>query len=157
MPPIPELPAGGLYVLLIRLTAVTSLRIGALGFFDLSPGWYLYTGSARRNLPQRLARHFAPDKPPRWHIDTLTATPNAHTQGAIVHPGGGLSECELNRAVGKLAGERWPVPRFGAGDCRRCCPAHLAYSPRRITLHRLAELAPQSIVVEASGFACPAS
>ncbi len=132
---------------------MTSLRVGALGVFELAPGGYLYTGSARRHFPQRLARHFAPDKPRRWHIDYLTAAPNSQTRGAIVHPGGGLSECELNQAVGKLAGKRWPVPRFGAGDCRRGCPAHLAYSPRRITLLPLAELAPQSIIVEAAEFA----
>ncbi|WP_462322980.1 DUF123 domain-containing protein, partial [Halochromatium sp.] len=31
------------------------------------------------------------------------------------------------QALGALPGARWPLPRFGASDCR--CPAHLVALP----------------------------
>lgn len=149
-------PDSGLYILLLELEVSTALRIGALGTFTLPAGRYLYTGSARRGLKARVARHLSPEKTPRWHIDYLTTAPRTSPIGAVAFPvtltvtlsvalsggdgKGTLSECELNRRAGVLAGGMAPVPGFGASDCRAGCAAHLWYTGRRLSLHHLAGL-----------------
>ena len=134
-------PEAGLYVLLVRLGRPVRRRVGALGPVALPAGWVLYTGSARRHLRHRLARHLAPEKTLRWHIDYLTTAPGASPLGGVVFSGGGWSECSLNRRMGELSGMAVPVPGFGAGDCRAGCPAHLWHSLEALTPHRLARLA----------------
>ena len=141
-------PDSGLYILLLALDAPAALRIGALGTFTLPSGTYLYTGSARRGLRARVARHLAPDKALRWHIDYLTTAPGTRRIGAVGFPAQfpgrageqTLSECELNRRAGALAGWTAPVPGFGAGDCRAGCPAHLWYTGRHLSLDHLVGL-----------------
>ncbi len=123
-------------MLLLTLPAATPLRVGALGEYLCAPGVYLYTGSAKKNLPLRVARHLAGPGKLRWHIDPLT-TPRP--LGAVLLPAAaGLTECGLNRAVGELLGNLAPMPRFAAGDCTARCPAHLWQSRRRISPATLA-------------------
>ena len=70
--PIADLPENrGLYLFLVRLHETARVKIGALGQHRLDAGWYVYTGHARRNLVQRVQRHFKPRKRVRWHIDRL--------------------------------------------------------------------------------------
>jgi Uri superfamily endonuclease len=117
-----SLPEGGLYQLLIRLDAPTRLRIGALGEWELAAGWYVYTGSAKRCLPHRVARHRAAHKPLRWHIDYLTSV--ASVVDVHVWPLGKWDECGLHRALLARPGVSEPVRGFGSSDCR--CRSHLA-------------------------------
>lgn len=118
-----EIPKVGAYIsyqLVLRLKRSARLRIGCLGVFDFPAGRYVYTGSARRNLEARIARHLRPAKRLHWHIDYLLCCAgvevlrvrrfrraecavNSHTRGAIL------------------------VPGFGASDCRAGCGAHLKY------------------------------
>ena len=70
-------PNSGLYVLVIELVEHARIRVGALADLDLEPGWYVYTGSARRNLRQRVERHRRPKNRIRWHIDYQTSHPVA--------------------------------------------------------------------------------
>ncbi len=135
---VPPPGNSGLYVLLIFLEADCTLAVGALGEFRLPGGQYLYCGSARSNLRQRVARHLSSRKAIRWHIDHLTSAAPAVLQGALFLDARGLSECALNRAVGALAGAHAPVPRFGASDCRSGCAAHLWRTSHRLTLENLA-------------------
>jgi Uri superfamily endonuclease len=96
------------------------VQIGRLGEFCFAAGCYVYTGSARRNLEQRIARHLRCEKRLRWHIDYLLAAPGVRITGVERSPDG---ECELNR---RSAGTM-PVPGFGASDCRQGCGSHLKY------------------------------
>ncbi len=108
------------YQLLIHLKAPIRLDIGALGRHHLPAGFYLYTGSARRNIEARVARHRRKRKPRRWHIDYLTCHRNARVVETWLSD---RPECQLNQSV---AGEV-VVARFGASDCRSGCGAHLKY------------------------------
>jgi Uri superfamily endonuclease len=143
----------GLYLLLVRLKAPTRLRIGALGRRLLPAGWYVYTGSARRGLRQRLERHFARHKRRRWHVDWLTSAPQAEVVGAVLIPlpphsvRGDGCECVLNRRTGALRQLDAVIPRFGASDCRRGCPAHLWFSFRPLSLLELTGIAPGAAVL----------
>ncbi|GAB4248561.1 MAG: hypothetical protein Kow00129_09290 [Thermoleophilia bacterium] len=100
------------------------LKVGALGMVRLLPGRYVYVGSARRNLRARARRHLAREKRIRWHIDYLTASDAVRAVG-VVTAAGPADECRLSRALAELPGTYAPIPRFGAGDCREGCPAHL--------------------------------
>ncbi len=108
------------YQLVLEIQKPIRVQVGALGIFDFPAGLYVYTGSARKNLAQRIARHFKKEKPLRWHIDYLTTHPAVRileVKKFTTH------ECNVNRKTkGSIV-----VPGFGASDCRKKCGAHLKY------------------------------
>jgi Uri superfamily endonuclease len=108
------------YQLLIELAHTASITVGRLGRFEFPAGRYVYTGSARRNLEARIARHLRAEKTLRWHIDYLLAAPGAHV---VEVRRSRREECALNRTTPGSA----PVPGFGASDCRLACGSHLKY------------------------------
>lgn len=111
------------YQLLIEIARPLRVRIGALGPVSFAPGQYVYTGSARRNLEARIARHLGAQRRLHWHIDYLLVTQGVRVLGVrrLADP-----ECEVNAATcGSM-----PVARFGASDCRARCGAHLKRLPR---------------------------
>jgi sugar fermentation stimulation protein A len=112
----------GCYIVVFRLDRPRRIRVGRLGMFEFAAGYYLYVGSAQRNLAARLERHARKRKPMRWHIDYLSS--KATMIGALLCPGSKERECELAAELGGMLDA--PVPRFGASDCR--CPAHLFYT-----------------------------
>jgi len=108
------------YQLVIHLPRPCRIAPGRLGEFALAPGWYLYTGSARRNMVARVRRHLRRDKPLRWHIDWLLERTPAEV-AAVRYSAD--TECAVNARGGGTI----PVPGFGASDCRAACGSHLRY------------------------------
>lgn len=108
------------YQLDIELSQPLRLRIGALGRFDFPAGRYRYTGSALRALDARIARHLAPHKTLRWHIDHLLAGPGVRVTRVRRSS---RAECPLNQAAKGVV----LVPGFGSSDCRAGCGAHLKF------------------------------
>ncbi|WP_419907759.1 GIY-YIG nuclease family protein [Hoeflea sp.] len=88
----------------------------------LSPGWYLYAGSARGGggIAARVKRHMRSDKPIHWHIDRLTT--RFPVVAAFAVPRG--SECDLVGGLLETGRYQIAVKGFGSSDCRRC-EAHL--------------------------------
>jgi Uri superfamily endonuclease len=121
----------GAYCLLIRLGQASAATIGRLGRFRFPAGYYVYTGSALRNLAARVARHQRQAKRLRWHIDYLLALPAARILGCFPYVAESRQECEINQAVQRMRGAQVPAPGFGSSDCRSGCPAHLTYFRRR--------------------------
>ena len=112
----------GLYIAIFELSDARMIRIGKLGLFEFKPGYYLYVGSAQKNLTARIERHARHDKPLRWHLDYLST--QATMLGAILIPEDKDHECVIARELSDqydLA-----IPRFGASDCR--CPGHLFFT-----------------------------
>ena len=108
------------YQLLIEVSQPLRCTIGRLGEFDFPAGRYVYTGSARRGLEARIARHTRQKKALRWHIDYLLNAPGV---GVIEVIRSRRSECALNRGVaGGIV-----AFGFGASDCRAGCGAHLKH------------------------------
>ncbi len=108
------------YQLAIDVKRPVRIRIGRLGHFLFPAGRYVYTGSAKRNLEARIARHLRKEKALRWHIDWLLAVPGVKV--AAVKRSCEV-ECVLNqRVVGTVV-----VPGFGASDCRNGCGSHLRF------------------------------
>lgn len=111
------------YQLTIEVARPLRCAIGRLGEFDFPAGRWLYTGSARRALDARIARHLRAEKTLRWHIDYLLAQPGV-TISRVVRSA--VDECRLNQAAAGVV----VVPGFGASDCCAGCGAHLRYLGR---------------------------
>ncbi|WP_456372987.1 GIY-YIG nuclease family protein [Thiolapillus sp.] len=106
------------YRLYIRVHQPVRIVAGALGSCNFPPGEYAYTGSARRNLQARIARHLSRKKKLHWHIDYLLIHPDVEVIGVDTSS---IPECQWNQ---QLQGEI-PIPGFGASDCQHHCGAHL--------------------------------
>jgi sugar fermentation stimulation protein A len=115
-----------LYQLVIRLRRKRFIEVGRLGRFAFPSGYYIYTGSARRGLESRTARHLRKEKRLRWHVDYLLVL--ARVVGVARYREGPLSECELSRKVEGLPGSGIVAPGFGSSDCK--CSTHLFHFRR---------------------------
>ncbi len=108
------------YQLDIVLAEPARLSIGQLGVFDFPAGSYVYTGSARRNIEARIARHLRNEKKLKWHIDYLLASPQASISKVTQYA---LPECGINQQTTGII----LIACFGASDCRAGCGSHLKY------------------------------
>lgn len=117
------LPSGGTYTVLLWLPVTHQLTIGRLGSFAFPPGYYTYTGSAKRGLAARLHRHLHGAATRHWHVDYFR--PYARVLAWQVYAWGSQPECQLNQ---QLAGHgQSVVPKFGSSDC--ACVSHLLHYP----------------------------
>ncbi|MDR1587373.1 MAG: DNA/RNA nuclease SfsA [Treponema sp.] len=112
----------GNYLAALEIPKEAHIKTGGLGELSFAPGWYVYAGSAQKNLSQRMARHLRKTrKAKHWHIDYLT--PAAKTIKALPILSYRNLECDLARSLGALGGKA--IPGFGSSDCR--CASHLYY------------------------------
>lgn len=130
-----ECQDGGSYLMLLHLPETKTIEVGSLGIREFPAGYYLYVGTAKRNLTKRLERHCRRRKRKFWHIDYLREAADQclalpiRTTERIEH--------ELAKAVSKLAD--WQIDGFGASDCQ--CPTHLfAMSRQPLQERRFIEL-----------------
>lgn len=112
---------GGIYLLLIYLENAQDIAIGSTLNTHFERGYYIYVGSAKNNLIQRIRRHRHKRKTKHWHIDYFLERAKLLTTIPIVSRES--LECSFANALGKIA-ER-SVKGFGASDC--LCPSHLFY------------------------------
>lgn len=118
--------APGTYVLVLEAEHPTTITVGRLGTMLVTPGWYLYTGSALGGggLAGRLRHHLRPVARPHWHIDYLRLT-------AIVRAVWYVADATrwehhwaelLSRMAAPVA-----LTGFGASDCS--CTTHAFRRP----------------------------
>jgi sugar fermentation stimulation protein A len=119
----------GSYLIVLELAKKIRTEIGALGNITFEKGWYVYSGSALKNLSSRISRHLRKThKKKHWHIDYLT--PYAQSiKGFPVMSYQNL-ECKLAGDLIALGGK--PVPGFGSSDCKakgskKACISHLVF------------------------------
>ena len=108
------------YQLIVSVSQKISLSIGSLAEQDFIPGYYIYTGSAKKNIFSRVARHLTDEKKLHWHIDYLLMHPAVIITDVRFYR---LPECELNQMT---TGE-FSTPGFGASDCTAGCVSHLCF------------------------------
>ncbi|MFN3467859.1 MAG: GIY-YIG nuclease family protein [Candidatus Brocadiales bacterium] len=118
---------GGVYFLYLSLREGQEVKVGKFGRGFFPSGFYIYVGSAQKNLHQRLARHLRNEKSPHWHIDYLL--PHAKILSIHVFKASKEWECRLSQKIAGLEGAMVIMKGFGASDCR--CPSHLYYFPYR--------------------------
>ena len=108
------------YQLIISVNEQICLPVGGLGELEFSPGYYIYTGSGKKNIISRVARHLTDEKKLHWHIDYLLTDPAVIVTDVRFYR---LPECELNQ----MTTENYPAPGFGASDCAAGCVSHLGF------------------------------
>jgi sugar fermentation stimulation protein A len=112
----------GNYLIILEIPQVCDVETGALGTLHFKAGWYVYAGSARKNLSQRINRHLRKVRKQRhWHLDYLT--PYAGIIKAYPIFSYRNLECELAASLENLGGSG--TPGFGSSDCK--CKSHLFY------------------------------
>ena len=110
---------GGSYIVALRLPRDRKIAVGALGAVKFRKGFYLYVGSAMKDLTRRIARHQRLTKRMHWHIDYLREHAD-YIAGIPIRTSADI-ECEVAGALSGIA--EWQVPGFGCSDCG--CPTHL--------------------------------
>lgn len=109
----------GIYFLLIKIG--NSISIGTKSkTFNIPKGFYVYVGSAQKNLSCRLKRHLAKTKKMHWHIDYLLA--RGKNVNVITLPGA-AKEKEAKSALKLNNAADWSVTGFGSTDSS--APSHL--------------------------------
>jgi len=111
----------GVYLLLLELKTDKRISVGRLGEILFKKGFYVYIGSAIRNLYKRLDRHKRREKRFRWHIDYLRKYADHLRVIPILTPE--KIECELAQNLKPLT--QFLIPHFGSSDCN--CESHLFY------------------------------
>ncbi|RKY86454.1 GIY-YIG nuclease family protein [candidate division KSB1 bacterium] len=118
----------GIYVLIIQLKKNTRLKIGKLGTFNFKKGYYLYVGSALKNLSKRLERHKKKkNKNLYWHIDFFLNDMNTEIKDIKIFSPEVFNECELTKKIISIPGAKIKVKSFGASDCKKGCKSHFIF------------------------------
>ena len=110
----------GSYLLILKLNRKMNLVFGRKENRQAFPaGYYVYAGSAMKNLTQRLERHRRLRKNKFWHIDYLREV--SEFIAALPVRSSEDLECRLAEWIRAVAD--WDISGFGASDCD--CPGHL--------------------------------
>ena len=124
---VPKIP--GIYSLVIDVSAYAYVFVGAMGILSFSPGYYIYTGSARgkasMNLHYRLRRHLQDTKKERWHIDYLLKHVTTRLRNVFYFETLKDLECAVTQSIVKAPSVHAIHNGFGASDCRNRCYSHL--------------------------------
>ncbi|MCO7026140.1 GIY-YIG nuclease family protein [Tetragenococcus halophilus] len=109
-----------------------SIQIGKLGHFAFEKGYYVYVGSAKRNISSRVNRHIAVEKKQRWHLDYLR--PFLKIEEVQTYSGKD-GECQLFAGLRERNNGSIPAKGFGSSDCK--CVSHLFYTEKNpmLTFH----------------------
>jgi sugar fermentation stimulation protein A len=109
----------GCYMVILKLGRNRRLSIGGLGEILFRQGYYLYVGSAMKNLAKRIQRHQRKRKRHFWHIDYLRE--HAEFCTALPVRTSTRLECDMAKRIMEISD--WHVPGFGGSDCS--CSTHL--------------------------------
>jgi Uri superfamily endonuclease len=114
----------GVYQIFIEVDQECTISIGKLGSFVFPKGKYIYTGRARKNLSQRINRHYRSDKKYFWHIDYFLSDERVKITDISIKSDNFNDECVENK---KIIGSNSTivVDKFGSTDCKNNCGAHL--------------------------------
>ena len=123
----------GVYAILIENSKEKEMRIGSLGMVHFSKGYYVYIGSAQRNLEKRINRHYSPRKKLRWHIDYLLNHAKIIDHFSLPLP----KKCEERVAV-EMQNIFPYIKDFGSSDTH--ASSHLFYCEENIIWEKVKEL-----------------
>ncbi len=130
------------YLLLIEIKKNEFIKIGKRGNFKFEKGYFVYTGSGKRNGIQRIVRHIKKFKNLQWHIDYLLEKGEIKKIWIIF--GDKTNECKMSKMLLYFKGSI-PFKKFGSSDCK--CPAHLFHFNKN-PLKRMEKLIDQIIYLK---------
>ena len=108
-----------IYLILFHNRQTSSVEAGALGHVHLSPGYYVYVGSARRGIGGRLKRHRRIEKAKRWHLDYVRPLLKWKRSIKCRTRDG---ECALAQQVRQKLNGETVTKKLGSSDCK--CETH---------------------------------
>jgi Uri superfamily endonuclease len=113
----------GTYALILSCRNPRSLRVGGLGRVALTPGFYVYVGSAfgPGGVRARVEHHAARSARPHWHLDYLRRALALEEVWHTHDPE--RRECDWADVFESHRRSSVPIPGFGASDCG--CASHL--------------------------------
>jgi sugar fermentation stimulation protein A len=111
----------GSYLVLLKLDRDRKIGIGGSGTVKFGKGFYIYVGSAMKDLTKRIERHRRLTKKKHWHIDYLRE--QAAFVAAMPIRSREDRECRVAGTIGSIA--PMSVPGFGCTDCS--CRSHLFF------------------------------
>ena len=115
----------GTYTLVLHAEAAEHVEVGKRGRLEVTPGFYVYVGSALGpgGLSARISRHWATAKRLRWHVDYVrevtTPTEVWYTYDVL------RRECAWADVFRQMPGASLPLTGLGSSDCT--CPSHLFF------------------------------
>lgn len=112
----------GAYLLVLHNTQERVLQVGRLGEIVFKAGYYVYAGSARKNLTQRLARHARKRKSTHWHIDHIIPGLMKMVRKYTIRTRDNIENSMASRLL-TICDD--VIPGFGATDSP--LPSHLTY------------------------------
>ncbi len=115
-----EATDGGSYIIIYQLKKNVRMEVGEAGMIYFRSGFYLYVGSAKKGLKERLSRHRRKIKKLHWHIDYLAQKASFFREIPIRTRDD--IECEIAKELRSISRE---VDNFGSSDCE--CTSHLFY------------------------------
>jgi sugar fermentation stimulation protein A len=110
---------GGSYIVVLGLARDRQIPVGGLGDIKFRKGYYLYVGSAKKDLTRRINRHRSERKNLFWHIDYLREHAGFHA--ALPIRASADLECAIAASLSSIAD--WQIAGFGSSDCS--CETHL--------------------------------
>ncbi len=118
----------GTYVLVLEVREAVRIRAGRLGELEITPGWYVYIGSAfgPGGVAARCSHHRRISERPHWHIDYLRAV--SELREIWFSCDSGRREHTWSDLIGQGKGATQPFSGFGASDCG--CRSHLFRFPK---------------------------
>jgi len=123
----------GVYLLEIFASEQFKVEIDAFKEKIFQPGYYYYSGSAQKNLEQRVERHQQESKNVHWHIDHVTSIPTNKIKAIFLFEGANKNfECALIKELTENFRLKIAAKGFGNTDCKRCL-SHLLYCKQRMT------------------------
>lgn len=114
-----EMNDRGSYILILYHGKDEKISVGKLGISFFKKGYYIYIGSAAKNLSSRINRHRRLRKKALWHIDYLRERAD-YVTALYIRTGEDL-ECLIAQDIKLIAD--WTIPDFGSSDCN--CESHL--------------------------------
>lgn len=111
----------GAYLLIFRVNEDKEIQPGRLGKRLLKKGFYIYVGSAMKNLTARIERHKRRRKNLFWHVDCLRE--EAELIQTLPIRSSKRLECEIATTLSRIS--NGVVDGFGSSDCG--CDSHLFY------------------------------
>ncbi|MGQ9535403.1 MAG: GIY-YIG nuclease family protein [bacterium] len=115
------------YALIIFNKKNKRIHIGGLGILNFARGFYLYLGSAKKNITSRLKRHLSNDKKKFWHIDYFLGTEGVQIRE--IWTSSENKECQMAQSF--LETGYACIKRFGSSDCQ--CFSHLFFAGKKTT------------------------
>jgi len=109
------------YIIVFRIIKDVRVCVGRLNELPFRRGFYLYIGSAKKNLEARIRRYTQKTKNVFWHIDYLLSLRSCRIVHILIGPG--IQECAFARRLLRH-GYRY-VAHFGSSDCN--CKSHLFF------------------------------